>query len=401
MRHHNERNNRQIAFLTKGSSSIFLLFLAFSVLSVTNLHACTAVYLKSIDRILVANNEDGNNPETRIWTIPGETGKYGRLYFGYNDLSAQGGVNEKGLWFDAFGLPYQVYELDGEIYPGDLHDKLLSECATISEVLELLGHYNRSQMTRYQWMIGDKYGNAIIVEGDTIIRNVPNEAMVITNFRQSQYPDGNNSGCMRYSIARQILNETEAPHLSTCRNILSATHSEGQDVTLYSYIADLTNGLVYLYHFHDYENVVVLDIQKEISKGKYVYDLKNLFPLKSAAYFFEGKAKAEFEQRKAARRFIGINQTMYKQFTGEYVVENPNYMGGQVLTISLGNDCLHLQLNHGGYYDVIPDSPNSFVLMGYGGLELYINFLEDANQKTQCIKMEGSGLELVAYRIRK
>ncbi len=69
-----------------------------------NLEACTAFYLKGRDKVLVGNNEDGTNPDTRVWFVPGEAGKYGRMYVGYADLSAQGGVNERGLWFDAFGL---------------------------------------------------------------------------------------------------------------------------------------------------------------------------------------------------------------------------------------------------------------------------------------------------------
>ena len=134
---------------TLGLPIAFIIFFAVFVSWNTEVIACTAFYVKTKDRILVGNNEDGSNPETRIWIIPGENGKYGRMYFGFSDLSAQGGINEKGLWFDAFGLPFKTVNAQGEIYAGDLQDKLMAECATVDDVLKLLKCYNRSPMTRY------------------------------------------------------------------------------------------------------------------------------------------------------------------------------------------------------------------------------------------------------------
>jgi len=124
--------------------------------------ACTAFYSKVKGEALVGNNEAGNDPDTKVWFVPREIGKYGRMYVGYEDLSPQGGVNEKGLWFDAFGLPAkEVKSGAGEIYPGDLQDKLMAECATVAEVLEALKRYSRSPMTRYQWMFADRSGASV------------------------------------------------------------------------------------------------------------------------------------------------------------------------------------------------------------------------------------------------
>lgn len=97
---------------------------------------------------------------------------YGRMYVGFDDLSAQGGVNERELWFDAFGLPRKEVASTGrEIYAGDLQDKLMAECAPVAEVLELLKRYSRSPMTRYQWIFGDRTGMSVIIEGDSTPRS--------------------------------------------------------------------------------------------------------------------------------------------------------------------------------------------------------------------------------------
>jgi len=44
------------------------------------------------------------NPLTNVWFIPGENGDYGRVYFGFEDLQAQGGMNDRGLFFDGLGI---------------------------------------------------------------------------------------------------------------------------------------------------------------------------------------------------------------------------------------------------------------------------------------------------------
>lgn len=78
--------------------SLIVLLVMLAVLPATRTKACTAFLMKSGNKVLVGNNEDGSNPETRIWTVPaGINGTFGRIYFGFNDLSAQGGINEKGL----------------------------------------------------------------------------------------------------------------------------------------------------------------------------------------------------------------------------------------------------------------------------------------------------------------
>ena len=68
--------------------------------------ACTAFCaLDATGRVLVGNNEDYNNPRTKIRFIPAEPGSYGRMYVGFDDLWPQGGMNERGLWFDGFATP--------------------------------------------------------------------------------------------------------------------------------------------------------------------------------------------------------------------------------------------------------------------------------------------------------
>lgn len=362
--------------------------------------ACTAFLVKTKAGVLIGNNEDGSNPETRIWTIrAGEKGTLGRMYFGFRDLSAQGGINQNGLWFDAFGLPYKAAgPIRGELYPGDLQDKLMAECSTVQDVIKFLKIYNRSQMTRYQWMFGDRQGNAIIVEADTII-SMKQHFQVVTNFRQSIFPSGKGYECNRYQTASQFLEKNPEANLNTIRKLLSDTHSEGQDVTLYSYIADLTHGKVYVYHFHNYENVVILDLKEELSKNSHVYTLSSLFPRSVAAESWEFWKRKEYNELCESRTFKNFDFPALETYSGNFEIYEPEVMVKQLLCIRRKDNVLKLQLNQGGDYTLIPDSPQTFSMLEYGGLDFKCTFLKNEKNIAEEIHLQAGDLSIKAKRI--
>ncbi len=361
-----------------------------------NLNACTGIYTKTNSEIFIGNNEDGVNPETKIWFIPEGNNKYGRMYVGYNDLSAQGGVNEKGLWFDAFGLPYkEVVSKQGEIYPGDLQDKLMAECSTVPEVLKMLEHYNRTSMSRYQWIFGDRNGNSVIIEGDATVP-IKGKYQVVTNFRQSIYPSGKGYDCPRYRIANAMLKTKPNVGIDELRRILDATHSEGQDVTLYSYIADLKRGIIYLYYFHNFENVVKFKLNEELAKGEHIYNLKELFPEINAAESFEYQAHANLEAQKNARRDTSFDVQKYPAYCGTFIITEPEILAKQIITITAGTNQLYFQLNNGGKLEVLPDSPTTFFLLNYGGMDFSCRFNCNSQKKIISLSMDGMGFAIKA-----
>jgi len=374
-------------------------WLALALFAGPDAEACTACYVAAKGRVLVGNNEDFGNPATRVWFVPRGPGRYGRMCFGFEDLSPQGGVNEKGLWFDAFGLPSEpVTTAKGEIYPGNLQDKLLADCATVAEVLEMLKRYSRAPMTRYQWMFGDRTGASAIIEGDAVIP-IRGRYQVVTNFRQSVHPGGEGYECHRFRVANAMLASQPEVGVDEVRRVLAATHSEGQDPTVYSYIADLVTGVVRLYHFHNFENVVVLDVAKELEKGAHVYDVTEMFPKTVAAMTFDYLARKDLADKKAARLDPRVDATTFPKYAGRYRITAPEVMAGQTITVSAGMGQLYLQLNDEGKYEVLPDSPRSFFLLGYGGTDLSCRFARDAADKVTALGMEGDGLSLAATRV--
>jgi len=261
--------------------------LILSIFSHSPTHACTAFMMSDCENVLVGNNEDYRIPYTRVWFVPAENGRYGRVYFGYDNWSPQGGMNDQGLFYDGFATKKLKVRLSKEKpkFPGPMIDTMMAECATVEDVLNMFSQYNLEWMSKCQIFIVDKSGDSAIIEGDTVIRNC--EAyQVVTNFRLSKIPEDQRPcrwpawSCSRYKKAGRMLLESDTPTVAHFRDILKATHRGNLNVigrTLYSNIYDLKKGLVYLYYLHNFDNEVVLDLSEELKKGHHYYELPSLF----------------------------------------------------------------------------------------------------------------------------
>lgn len=197
-------------------------------------------------------------------------------------------MNDQGLVLDYMATqPLEVKNsLHKETYRGDLMHKVMRECANVEEALKLINNYNLQYFIRFQVMIVDKSGDSAIIEGDVIQRKKRN-FQVCTNFYLSQLKEGDDIPCDRYKIATNLLSKNELT-VDAFRNILAAVHQEGDwGGTLYSNIYDVNHGLIYLYHFHNYENVVVINLEDELKKGEHIIDLPSIFPDTFAAIQFD------------------------------------------------------------------------------------------------------------------
>ena len=74
-------------------------------------------------------------------------------------------------------------------------------------------------------------------------------------YEPGQYP------CTRYNVAEQILSTgADIVSVDVIRSILSATNMEIQSPTVYSNVCDLGSGDIFIYYFHNYEEVVKINI---------------------------------------------------------------------------------------------------------------------------------------------
>jgi hypothetical protein len=340
--------------------------------------ACTAIFISAGGTVLVGNNEDASMPLSKLWVVPGEGAKHSRLCLGYaGDTVIQAGVNEAGLWFDSFSVEEKpVAASPGEsVFAGDMHDRILAECATVEQVVALLRRYSNPFLSDNMLMVGDRTGASAIIEGNAVLpRRGPYQ--IITNFRQSEHPKGSEV-CGRYRIAEAMLKAQPRVTMDRVRKILAAVHQEGPVPTIYSYICDLRNGKLYLYHFHNFENVVVLDVKQELAKGKHTQSLAELFPTTFAAEEFASQSAAAREVRQAGRRYQQFDPKTYREFAGRYVVNSPAEMAGVIVVVTAGTDRLRAELSDGNLRELIPESPASFSVWEPDHRGTIVTFLRD------------------------
>jgi len=346
--------------------------------------ACSGFYIKRGDIILAGNNEDFINPKTKMWIVPGENGNYGKIFFGFDDYYPQGGINEKGLFFDGFGaeqkkvlksLGKPKYE---KVYD-NFQNEILSTCANIDDVIAFLNKYNLDFLENGMFFFGDSKGESVIIEGDSFIRK-KGDFQIVTNFRQSQTK---NITCERYNTIYQMLNKSKNINVDKCKDILDAVHSEGETSTLYSQVYDIKNLIVYIYNFHDFTNCVKIDLKKELKKGLQYYDLPLLFPKSTDFQNFENNYFRDIKNEIAKRQLIKPDANGYKNFKGLYILtssvgpDNKSYPVDSKHTISIDikNDKIIYTELYGQYFRCIllPESNRDFFYkINYG--ELRISF---------------------------
>lgn len=343
--------------------SLMIALIALIFLVSNTLIPCTVFYAAMGGMVLAGNNEDGGNPETRILFFPPEEGKYGRVYFTYNNLSPQGGMNDQGLFFDHTATkPLDVVlSKDKETPRRNIIDEVMETCATVEEALKVYDKYNLQFMRTFQTILGDKTGDSAIIEGDVIIR-IKGDYQVSTNFHLSKVKSGKYP-CERYNIATEMLESADDISVDFFRRILAAVHQEGRGKTLYSNIYDLKRGIIYVYHFHNYENVVEIDLKEELKKGKQTLNLPSLFPKTFAADAYMKdwpkeleRKKVEVEEKKAARINPNVDPSTYKDYVGRYVISDQQ---GSPITIMQEEDKLYARVS-GRKIELLPESEGRF-----------------------------------------
>ncbi len=285
-----------------------LIILYLVSIPLTSVLGCTIFTITSSENVYFGNNEDYINPNTYLMIRPSfDADEYGGIYFGFDDLFMQGGINTYGLCFDTSSIPSKSLAPHPErLTPLEWVVSLaMKKCVNVSEVIELVQRYDWYQMhiaMRYQVHFADAYGDAVVIspnmEGElAFTRKIAgNGYLLSTNFNLAT---GNNTDCWRYNTAASMLDTVDSEdelNIEFFRDVLQSVHQEGSGVnTLYSNIFDLKNKIVYLYYFSQFDDEVVqLNVIEELDKGISAnIVLKNLF---SQEVVRKAKVKYELNQ---------------------------------------------------------------------------------------------------------
>jgi hypothetical protein len=270
--------------------------------------SCTIFSASLGDKVLFGNNEDYYKPKTYLWTDPATNENYGCVYLGFKDYAHQGGINEKGLCFDANALPKSSMNPHAELISPPNYEPpyeqyaiwapvlILRKAATVEEAIEIAKRYQRKNWypnagnISYQLNFADAHGDAVVISVDkkgelAFTRKQKREHYLIsTNYNKANPENALEYPCRRYTKAEEMLRAMKSENDLTVdyfKSILSSVHQEGIfSQTLYSNIFDLKNGIIYLYHRHQFDEEVMLNVEEELAKGETMTRIKDLFSKK-------------------------------------------------------------------------------------------------------------------------
>ncbi len=373
--------------------------LLIAIVLVPMAHACTAFVVYRNGLALAGNNEDFWETDTKIWYIPkegsnrGVAGKLGRVYFGFDDFFAQGGMNEAGLFFDGFATAEnKLKNLDNRPrFEGNMTDYVMANCKTVSEVVAVFEKHELSFLTNAMLMFGDQYGDSVIIEGDDLLR-IKGDHQVVTNFYQSLTP-ADECPCPRYEAAVQALGKGVAVSVESCRDVLAATRQNRGAPTQYSNVYDLKNGLVYLYHFHNFEEVVRIDLKEELEKGAHEIDLPSLFSENEQFDTFreeQEKRKQAIRDQVEARKATGIEPSGFHEFTGTYSFDVGQKEKVDVSFLLEGDQFYAVSEADNEQDPIYPEAKDLFFRIDDNGSQTYL-FRRNGNKKVIGVTVEISG----------
>lgn len=299
----------------------FIVFLSFlCLIGVKSGFSCTIVIKANDDILLAGNNEDYIEPRTKIWFFPSTGEDYGRVIWGFDRYlyPYQGGMNDRGLFVDINALSiFTGWQDDPEKpdFEGDEIEYILTHYDSVEGVIKFFQQNNVS-LGYVKFVVADARGKSVILEWlNNKLHIIPRKGdyQISTNYLSPKEHTE-----LRYQIAEQILKSPEKPTVALIRRVLSATSYDvyfGQ--TLYSTICDLKQKKVYLYHFHNFEEGVTFDLDKELQKGKTSYPIPSLFKIRPHSEYWFNRLGSQLGARDLNRVIEekGIDegiQTFYK-----------------------------------------------------------------------------------------
>jgi hypothetical protein len=255
-------------------------------------YACTTLFTAEEGVPRVGFNLDYSNYRPKIWFVPASEGRFGRFCFGFDEKfrTAEGGLNEKGLFIavnalnEDAGWKADPALPDWEEWQGwfetGVPDGILAKCATVDEAVRVFREFNLFTLNRVKFLVADRSGASVVIEWSRdglVFTERRSTYQISTNFVASNY-EADRYPCGHYRVADAILSDVSgrAP-VDKLRAALSAAHLEFQTPTVYSNICDLTTGDILIFYFHNYEEVVGLNLSEELKKGEARYEVESLF----------------------------------------------------------------------------------------------------------------------------
>jgi len=282
--------------------SVFLLLLASQVVNQPVWNnpgkGCSIFTIRFADKVFFCGNLDHPNPDGYIRFLPNSAEGFGGIIHGYlaktnnrSWIAFEGGINEKGLAFDTNGLPNAFMNSHPE-KPYSWGNEnfwylLLRKCSNAKDAINIAKKFNFGNSMNFQVHVADPSGDAVIISpGDSgelsFTRKEPGVRFLVSTNRNNANPAHGHGKypCKRHVTISHMLGEIEnEKNVSNeyLMSVLDSVHFERASYnTIYSYLCDLRKGLFFLYYFHQFDEVVVLDLKKELKSSERTVKIADL-----------------------------------------------------------------------------------------------------------------------------
>jgi len=228
-------------------------------------------------KTVVGNNEDWTNPNSQLRFEPKAKGKFGYMCVGFDDNFPQGAVNEAGLLFDGFAMPFKASKdtIKKRVVDDSLAiDTIMKSFATVQQVKAYLSTVDLSTLTQSMLVFIDKSGAYLRVESDELF--LDNEPLqTFSNFYPSLTPNTSQVDLPYYQNGCKFMSQTKPQaSLAYCS---AAMENFKQKTTQYTTVYDLDKGVIRLFHFQNFNDFIDISLTRELSKGKRIVRIPELF----------------------------------------------------------------------------------------------------------------------------
>lgn len=239
-------------------------------LSASPVLACTIFSMHRDGEALVGNNEDWYfSYASTGWVTRGQDNAYGRICFS-NSGYIQGGMNEKGLFYDGATCSGMTIPRDTQkqTLGWDMGERLLMDCANVDEAIAFLQNHNFPDGFADHILLADPGRSAVVewLDGQMCVLRGDKPYLIATNFMLSA-PEKSGYPCTRYDTAEEALAKAERPTPTLFTGILQRTAQtwEGGG-TKYSNVYDLNQLTVTSFAKADFQHPCAIDLRAELSK---------------------------------------------------------------------------------------------------------------------------------------
>lgn len=255
-----------------------ILFLA--AFTYINAFGCFILFLSDGHHVLVGNHEDWLAKDAAIKINPPSSEKFGSVVFTFaSEGWAQGGMNERGLFFDAAHTPFAEVEFQAskQHFPTYIWQAVLDKCASVEEAIKFISNYQLPELREAHIMLADSSGHAVIIgvqNGKMAIKSFGENYLMQTNFNPWHPELSDEPICRRYEMAKHDLAIKATPEVENLKSILKKTHQDS--LTVYSNIYDLKNKIIYTYNKRDFDHALVVRLPEVFSRGNCMCSLDSL-----------------------------------------------------------------------------------------------------------------------------